>query len=215
MAGWTTYQNSMPTFVVDHNSITRGTGVQIDWSAVPDSFLTGTAYTITLTADADAAAEELTVAALTVDLPLGTTLNFTGAGKFAILTAAAVVGDTTLAVEALPEALDDEDEATYRVSNARVKSIPAGTIMAALASGKVVPRSESGAATATCLLASNAIEGQPYNALTGWGNLLGGVVYDNLLPDYGHADLATWKGELQAAGVGTGFSFRTYADDRS
>jgi len=215
MAEWTKSQNSMVTFIEDHNSITRGGGIQIDWSRVPNSYKLGMKYIVKANGAALAAATSVTVDTLPVALPIGTELNFTGTGEVAILTAPALAGATTIAVEALDAAIEDNDEATYLVSQSGAKSIAAGTIMAALSSGLCVPRAASGADTAVCLLASNAVEGQPYNGLSGWGNLLGGVVYNNLLPDFGHASLATWKGELQTAGVGTGFAYRTYADNRS
>jgi hypothetical protein len=46
-------------------------------------------------------------------IPSGTILDFTGTGKFAKLTADAAVGATSLAVEALPQALVSTDAATF------------------------------------------------------------------------------------------------------
>lgn len=215
MSGWNKYNNSMPGWVADHNSITRDGGGQIDWSRVPASFRAGKKYTITATAQANAAATSITVAALPIDLPVGTILQF-GPDEFAQLTAPAAKGATSLAVAALAAQIENNDTATYLVSESGKKVIPSGTIMAALASGKLIPRSAvTGSETATCLLASNAVEDGEHNALTGFGRILGGVVFENLLPDFGHASLGTWKGELQAAGVGTGFAFKTYADTRA
>lgn len=136
--GWTTSYSGIPPFILGQSSVRRGSGRQIDWSAVPDSYK-----------NAD--------------------------GK---------------------------------------KEIPAGQIMAELASGKVIPRvNVSGAETATCILETYAVEGSRVDAKSGYGDILGGVIYENLLPDSGEANFGTWKGELNAAGVGTGFSWRTWSDD--
>lgn len=215
MQPWTKNQNSRPGFIADHASVTRGSGRQIDWSRVPDSFKAGKRYTITTSAQANASATSISVTALPVALPVGTILQF-GADEFAQLTAPAAVGATSLTVAALAEQIEGGDTATYLVSQSGKKVIPAGTIMAVLSSGKMIPRSAvTGSETAACLLASNAEEDAGHNALSGFGDILGCVVYENLLPDYGAGSLSTWKTELQAAGVGTGFAWQTYADSRA
>lgn len=134
---WTTTNVSMPGFIVDHNSVDRDTGRQIDWANVPDSF-----------------------------------------------------------------------------KNAEGKKVlPAGKIMAEMSGGKIVARSNiPGAQTAIGILASNAVEGAPHNAASGFGLLVGGVFYINLMPDKAHADLDDMQAELAAVG---NFVWRTYADNRS
>lgn len=95
---------------------------------------------VTVTASAIATATSVTVAALTpslnpatsiiasgnVVIPSGTTLSF-GSGKFALLTADAKVGDTTLTVAALPTALVGTETTTYSVYG--TETIPSGTIV--------------------------------------------------------------------------------------
>ncbi|CAA9385194.1 hypothetical protein AVDCRST_MAG94-5099 [uncultured Leptolyngbya sp.] len=111
------------------------------WSGTPQhqpkvlvpggGFLNATAFTlssnaIVVTVGAAGAAANATsvpVAALTdnrtettnttVLIPAGTLLDFTGAGKYARLTAPAFKGATTLTVEALPQALVSGDTAGY------------------------------------------------------------------------------------------------------
>lgn len=218
---WTDYTVSTAGFIVDHGSVDRDTGRQIDWANVPDTFKGATSYTVTLN---DAAAAEgdtsITVEALPVAIPAGTVLDF---GEHSVdtvqmlakTTAAAASGATSLTVEPLGHGIEDDATATYTTPTTRDKKhIPAGTFMAELSGGKIIPRSAvTGAETAIGLLATNATEDAAYNAKTGFGLLCGGVFYDNLLPDYGHANLATWKTELDAAG--TGVSWRTYADNRA
>lgn len=90
------------------------------------------------------------------------------------------------------------------------KYVPDGAIMAQLASGKYVPRDDVdispapgsvlGTETAVGLLVGQANEGDRTDALTGYGLLRGGVVYENILPDKGHANFATWLGEMAANG---------------
>jgi hypothetical protein len=95
------------------------------------------------------------------------------------------------------------------------KVIPAGTLVVEADDGskKVWPRTnETGALTASMILATNAIEGELDAALSGYGFIVGGVIYANLLPDYSHPDFATWWGELVA--TGTGWSRQAYGDDR-
>jgi hypothetical protein len=97
-----------------------------------------------------------------------------------------------------------------RVDAAGKKYVPDGTIMARIAaSGKVIPRRDvalaegnaQGTETAVGILIGQANESDRTDALTGYGLLLGGVVYGNLLPDTGQAGLATWKTELETNGL--------------
>lgn len=89
-----------------------------------------------------------------------------------------------------------------------VKQIKAGTPMAQLASGKIVPyANRPGTETAIGLLYSTAIEGLESHAGSGYGVIIGGVVFENLLPEALSGGIKT---DLQAAG--TGFAFQTYAD---
>lgn len=95
------------------------------------------------------------------------------------------------------------------------KHIPAGTAMGELLSGNgsISPRVVT-TNPATCLLATDAHEGAQADALSGYGVIRGGVIYENLLPDAAGdpAELdADVKTELQDAG--TGYSFVQYVDD--
>ena len=60
------------------------------------------------------------------------------------------------------------------------------------------------------------MEGNRSHALSGYGVIIGGSIYENLLPE-ASGDPAvidsTYKTELQTAGVGTGFAFFQYSDD--
>lgn len=99
------------------------------------------------------------------------------------------------------------------------KVVKAGTIMAELGTGLLAPRKEGVQdATpedypATCLLLTTITEGDNVDAISGYGVVLGGVVFSNLLPDNGAADFDAWLTELKENG--TGFVFETYSDSRS
>jgi hypothetical protein len=76
---------------------------------------------------AAAAAESITVDALTGPIPAGTNLYF-GSGEFARLTEDAATGDTSIAVEALVAGIEDNDEARYS-TYPDTKFIPSGTLV--------------------------------------------------------------------------------------
>ncbi len=111
-------------------------GGRIDPATVP---LTDAVTATVGVAGAAAAATSVPVAALSGAIPSGTLLDFTGTGKFALLTAAAAAGATTLTVQALPQALVSGDVATY--AGTTTKFVPAGTLV-----GRTWAESASGAA---------------------------------------------------------------------
>lgn len=96
--------------------------------------------------------------------------------------------------------------------------IESGTIMAVLASGQIVPRADVAAGlgdvinteTSIGILIATVVEDANHAALSGHGLAVGGVIFENLLPDSGAGAFATWKGELQTAG--TRFMFLTHAN---
>lgn len=211
--GWrSTIYASMPNFVADPESIDRNTGRQIDWSKVPDTYKAGVSYTITAPSGASSSATSITVSATPVALPVGTVLDWTGTGEFARLTASADAGATTLSVEALDAAIESGDTATFKVSYSQEKVIPAGTVMCELSSGKIVPRADRpGSETAIGLLWSTATEAAYMannDALTGYGVIVGGVIYETLLPE----TITSYKTELETNG--TSWVWATYSDSR-
>lgn len=208
--GWkSTIYGSSPSFVADPESIDRNSGRQIDWSRVGEAYRAGERYTITTSAQANAAAVAISVTALPVALPVGTVLDFTGAGEFAILTAPAAKGATSLTVEALDAQVESGDTATYIVSASRSKVIPAGTVMCQLSSGKIVPRAaRPGSEEAYGLLWSTAVENERNDSLSGYGLIVGGVIYETLLPE----TITSYKTELETNG--TSWVWEAYSDSR-
>lgn len=211
--GWkSTIFGSMPNFVADPESIDRNTGRQIDWSKVPESYKSGTRYTITAPSGAAGGATSITVTATLVALPTGTVLDWTGAGEITTLSAAAAVGATSLSVVALDAAIESGDTATVLVSYSQEKVIPAGTVMCELSTGYVVPRADRpGSEAAIGLLMSTATEAAftpNSDSLSGYGIIVGGVIYETLLPE----TITSYKTELETNG--TSWVWATYSDSR-
>lgn len=205
------YEEALP-FVANEHSLVRSPGRQIDWVQVDERYRRS-AVLVKLNGAASADATSITVDALLGAIPAGTLLHFGESKEFARVTAAAAIGDTSITVEALPSAIEDNDEAYYGGTGAKV--IPAGKIMAELSSGKLIPRDSDNISseTSTHILEATAVEDDESSDL-GHGSLVGGVIYEDMLPDASHASFATWKGELNAVGVGH-FVWQDYADNSS
>lgn len=163
---------------------------------------------------AAAGATTLTVYPLDGTIANTQTATFNGGTIQARVTANAAAGATSVTVDELQFAI--ADNATATVGGIGAHRIPAGTVVAALSSGKVIPRAIVPASeTAIGLIETDAVEGDRAASLTGYGIVIGGAVYENLLPDAagGSTISSTYKTELQTAGVGTGFAFYQYADN--
>jgi hypothetical protein len=201
------------TFVADKGSIVRDTGRQIDWDLLDERYYHG-AEAITATEPAVATDTTITVAALPVDVPAGTILDF-GPGTLAEVTVDADAGDTTLTVTALDAGIADNAVAYIGSGLAGGKQVPGGTVMDLLASGKIVPSAlATGGVTAYCILETNADEDSDSDAATGYGCIRGGALFENLLPEATGSPAvidSTWKTELRARGGA--FLFEQYEDD--
>lgn len=109
------------------------------------------------------------------------------------------------------------DDGTYGESGER--EIPAGTIMSEQADGTIYPRADADTTanpghTAAGVLVSNATEGSKTDALSGYGLIKGGILFDNLVPDFGDANFGTYQTELEDDPSTTGYGWRTFADNR-
>lgn len=152
-----------------------------------------------LTAAAAAAATSLTVAALPAPINSGATATFQGGTSQARLTAAAAKGGTTLTVDELQFIVANDAEATLGGTGSKV--VKAGTIMAELSTGKVIPRKAvTGAETASMIIVSTVEENAKQDAATGYGMFVGGAFYEDLLPDRDESGFATWIGEIRTNG---------------
>lgn len=171
---------------------------------------TGAGEIALTTADVAAGATSIPVEALDAQIESGDTATYQGGSRLAVLTAPAAKGATSITVDELPFAVPDNAEATATGGNGP-KVVKAGTIVAELASGKVIPRkSVTGAETALGFLVSDAAEGDRSAARTGYGVIVGCVAYEELLPDNAEAGFDTWIGEIRDNGGWV--RLETYAD---
>lgn len=181
---------------------------------------TGTGEYARTTADAIAGATSISVEALDAQIESADTATFAGGTIGARVTVAAAKGATSVTVDELQFPIADDSTASVDgVAGRGAKFIKAGTVMAKMASKKYVPRAvRPGSETAACLITSNASSGETGDqnvGYTGYGSIIGGSLYENLLPEaVANVISSTYKTELQTAGVGTGFAFFQYSDSR-
>lgn len=204
----TAFNVTTPSFIADFESIDRsGGGRQIDWADAGTGY--ADAVVVNVTAAALAAATSIAVAALSGSIPSGTVLDF-GGDEFARLTADAPVGATTLAVAPLPQALEGGETARYVGPGAR-KFVRAGTRMRELPNGKIIEHASPTAGGALFgLLETNAAEDDKNAAITGYGVIRGGLVYQALLPE-----TLTAADVTALEGTGKGIVMETYNDNRA
>ena len=89
--------------------------------------------------------------------------------------------------------------------------IPAGSLCYDAADG-LIPADEL-KTHPMVMLATGATQDSESDAISGYGVLVGGVVYKNLLPDKDHAEFDTMLANLHADG--TGWRFVDYEDTRA
>lgn len=218
MSGRVTTHLSTPAFVADPHSIVRNSGRQIDWDNIDDSYRETAAEveTVTLSASAAQSATTIAVEALGSYLPDNTLLDFGGA-KFARVNGAQEAGATSVTVDALPTALADDDAATYNTKPPHgPKILPAGTCVGELAGGgKLRPRVAT-TNPATGFLEAGAREDDRSASLSGYGVIIGGHLYENLLPDATGGPPKTLAGAIKTelATALAFISYETYGDSR-
>jgi len=214
----TTRYPSQANFIVDPQSIDKDGGHQIDWANVGEKYYQGSVAVNVGAAGAAAAATTVPVDALPGAIPKEGQIWF-GTNKFARLSAAAAAGATSLTVYALPTALVDADVGYWFPPGAK-KALPAGLVVGekidldAGGPGMISPRVVT-TNPAFALLASQAVQDDPVAALSGYGVIVGGVIYEALLPDASGSPrvlAAAIKTELAANSKG--FMFRVYKESR-
>lgn len=214
MAERTTYPNfARPAFVVDWQSVDRDGGHQIDWELVSEDYRETRGGRVTVNGTAAQGATSIPVDALAFPLKTGQLLYFGQSQEFARLTADAAEGATSITVEALPQALEDNDFAP--VSGSGKKTIPEGTVMEIQSDGKMIPTQDvNGGSLAHGLLASTAVEGSRVAALSGYGLIIGGVVFETLLPE-AVAGVLPSALKTALATSSKGFVYREFEDSRA
>lgn len=198
--GRTTRDVSRPGFVADPSSVAQNGGRTIDWDDVPasrensdgDKELTAgmpmsfTPNGLIPRPDTEFSISNLTATSGTVTVTTGSDHNYEVGDEVTISGTSNY--DGTFEVTAVPSSNTFEYE---------LGSTPADE-----GSGTVVIEARG-------LLYANAEENSKTDSLSGYGVIVGGVVYENLLP----VSLTdTYKSELQDHG--TGFSYESYQDTR-
>lgn len=208
--GRTRHDLMRPPFVVDPHSIMRETGRQIAWDLLTDMFRVG-GQKITVTTIAAVDAPSVLISPLVSNLPKGSDI-YLGPKKFVRLTADALAGDATLTVAPLATALAVND--TGYAGGSGDFSVPAGEEMDLLADGRIVP-SVLETAGVTCYgIMETSANGAPSDAATGYGIIVQGQLYENLLPRSSGTPKvisSTHKTELLARGGA--WMFFQYADN--
>lgn len=208
-----TYQknNSVP-FVVDQNSVIRTLGRQPNWNRFGARWKQG-AVKVVVTAIAAADAVLIAVTAILGPLKAGEVIDF-GGKKFARLTADVAAGVNSLPVAPLATALAVND--TSYAGGTGFKSVPAGLCVCEDATGKIIPRAEAAAETAYGYTETAMNENSSTDALTGYGVIRGGSLWENKLQDStGNPKIipAQWKTEMAANGAQ--FMYDQYFDSRA
>lgn len=214
MAERTTFPNfALPGFIVDPQSVDRDNGHQIDWDNVGEEYRETKGGTIIVSGALSASATSTVIpleGEIDFDIPAGTLLYFGQAGEYAKVAVAAAAGVSAITVTDLASNIEDGDTAT--ISGSGLKTIKAGTAMGIASDGTMYPRVAS-TNPADGLLATTAVEGEKHAALSGYGLIIGGVVYETLLPQADDDALSAIKVELAANSKG--FVYREYEDDRA
>lgn len=200
-----------PDFLVDPGSADRNAGRKVDWNQVPDTYRDTPGFDVTIGAGgALAGATTVPVTALSAPLPAGSRLILTGASAGDIqfrTSAAAAAGATELTTEALPEAVTAAD--VYAWGGSGNKKLPHGEpIQEDPTTGLVFPADDD-TTSAVGLLEGPALENDLAAPLTGYGMIVGGVVYRDLVPHL------TEDKETALKANGTGFKFEDYDDSRA
>lgn len=206
---------SRPPFIVDETSIVRDTGRQIAWELLDERYQYG-AWQVVADGTNSQSATTFNCEALEYELPAFTVLRF-GADEFVRTTEVGNVGDTSIACEALVNAIEDGDVSYVDTDFIPGGVIPAGTCMDLLSDGRVAPSAlaiSTGSPTAYGLLETPAEEANRNDAASGYGIICAGFIYDNLLPEASGSPAAlsgTWKTELLARGGA--WMFTQYSDN--
>ena len=172
------YSNVGPRFAVNPASLVWDEGHLINWAFLDEKYQEDK-VTIKLSAAASVNDTSISVDALAVDIPKGVALQFGAwnAGdtkEFVYTTDKSLAGDTSIAVTAIPTALEDNDEAYW--SPGRIgKILRAGTIVT-IEGGYIIPRALATVSTLTAT--TNVTNAQPIalNNFTAHGFLTGDVV---------------------------------------
>jgi len=202
--GRETFQIARPGFIADADSIARNTGRLVDFARVPDSYKNADGNKV---------------------VPGSTILSLTGSGK--VIPRAAAEAAITALTETAGTATATAAGHTYEVGDSvtisgatvtayngthTVTAVTATTFSFALTGSPADDTTATAGVGAKCILLSDAIENSKSAPVNGQGVILGGVLYETLMVEFGDDDFETFKAELKEAG--TGYVFEAYSDSR-
>lgn len=120
------------------------------------------------------------------------------------------VYDDAVPFVAQPSSLDYDMGRNIDWDNAAAATtIPAGTAMSILADGTICPYASRPAVEVALGLLVASANKDDRSGYAGHGLIIGGGIFENLLPDFAGGAWATIKGDLSGA-----FHWMTYEDDR-
>ena len=204
--GRTEYNVSTISWIADHNSIVQNSGRKINWDQVVDTDGAGnkkmdSGQIVSLYGDGIAPRKdaEITLSGATED----------GAGE-ATHTASAdhglAVGNTVI----IAGYATSEYNGTFKVT-----SVPTATTFT-VEGVTGTPDDDGGGGTATPKAIGFLLEsinaGERERSVTGQAVIIGGVFYDNLLPDSSETDFDTFISEVDDSG--NGVTLESYEDNR-
>lgn len=199
---------SRTDFLVDAGSAVRNAGRQVAWDEVPNSYRSTPGFTVVIGVGGASAgaAVAIPVEALEGDLPAGTMMVSSDGINSMTLTAAAVAGATSVTADLSDDVLA---AAEFAYLGAGDKILKHGEPVEPDSSGDKIIPAVAASGNAFGLLEGPALENDKAAALSGYGVIVGGVVYRTLVPNLD----GTKETELKANGMG--FRFEDYGDSRA
>lgn len=210
----TTSNAAQPGFIVDRYAMDLNTGRQIDWANVPSSYQNADGKKL------------LKAGTAMVERASGKVVPYNGTGAATTLTSVVVASNVATATKTSHGYSVGE---TVTISGSNLSYVNGRKVIASVPNANTFTFAAVGAdATSTGtivttrvaigLLVSNALEGDPNAAMTGYGIYIGGSVYENLLPDASGSPKVladALKTDLQYTGNTTGWHFGQYSDSRA
>lgn len=209
MGGWTTARVSKPAFVVDPASLVLSSGRQWSWADVPDSYKNslgnkfipgGTVYSEKADGQMVPRAAATTLTSVVVASNVATATK--AAHGLSVGDVVYIAGSNLSYVNGQKTVATVPTADTFTYAAVGADATATGTIT----SNRV----------AKGITATNATENSKSDSASGYGTIVGGNLYENLLPEATGTPKvldAQVKTELNAAG--TGFAFEQYQDTRA
>lgn len=209
MGGWTTTRVSKPAFVVDPASINLSSGRQWAWADVSSSYQNsegdkfipaGTVYAEKANGQMVPRAASTTLTSVVVASNVATATK-TSHG-YSVGDVVYISGSNLAYANGTKTILSVADANTFTYEATGSNATATGTILA--------NRSARG------ITVSNATENSKSDSASGYGTIVGGNLYENLLPEAtGTPKVLSDQVKTELNANGTGFAFEQYQDTRA